>query len=47
MITKGKTTEMFCLAYDFCKYFSAELRKRQLSDGKVHRNIPDDFQMPK
>ncbi|MDE5567399.1 MAG: hypothetical protein K2J12_03050 [Muribaculaceae bacterium] len=40
MITEDKVTEVFCLADDFCKYFSSELKKDQLSDGKVHRNKP-------
>ena len=40
MITENKITEIFCLADDFCKYFSSELKKYQLSDGKVHRNKP-------
>ena len=40
MITENKITEIFCLADDFCKYFSSELKKHQISDGKVHRNKP-------
>lgn len=40
MITDDKITEIFCLADDFCKYFSSELKKRQVSDGKAHRNKP-------
>ena len=40
MITEDKITEIFCLADDFCKYFSSELKKHQISDGKVHRNKP-------
>jgi len=40
MITEDKITEIFCLADDFCKYFSSELKKHQLSDGKKHRNKP-------
>ena len=40
MITGDKITEIFCLADDFCKYFSSELKKHQISDGKVHRNKP-------
>lgn len=40
MITNDKITEIFCLADDFCKYFSAELKKHEISDGKVHRNKP-------
>ena len=40
MITEDKITEIFCLADDFCKYFSLELRKHQISDGKVHWNKP-------
>lgn len=31
---------MFCLADDFCKYFSSELKKCQVSDDNVHRNKP-------
>ncbi len=41
MITESKITEIFCLADDFCKYFSTELKKHQISDGKVHRNKPE------
>ncbi|THG34762.1 IS982 family transposase, partial [Muribaculum caecicola] len=40
MITEDKITEIFCLADDFCKYFSSELKKHQLCDGKKHRNKP-------
>ena len=40
MITDDKITHIFCLADDFCKYFSSELKKHQLSDGKKHRNKP-------
>lgn len=40
MITENKITEIFCLADDFCKYFSSELKKYQLSDGRKHRNKP-------
>ncbi len=40
MITKDKITEIFCLADDFCKYFSSGLKKRRICDGKVHRNKP-------
>ena len=40
MITEDKITEIFCLADDFCKYFSSELRKHQICDGKIHRNKP-------
>ena len=40
MITNDKITEIFYLAADFCKYFSAELKKHEISDGKVHRNNP-------
>ena len=40
MITEDRITEIFCLADDFCKYFSSELKKHQLSDGKKHRNKP-------
>ncbi len=40
MITESKITEIFCLADDFCKYFSSELKKHQISDGKAHRNKP-------
>lgn len=41
MITEDKITESFCLADDFCKYLSSELKKYQLSDGKKHRNKPE------
>lgn len=40
MITKDKITEIFCLADDFCKYFSSEIKKHQLSDGKLHCSKP-------
>ncbi|RXE63651.1 IS982 family transposase, partial [Muribaculaceae bacterium Isolate-001 (NCI)] len=40
MITENKITEIFCLADDFCKYFSPELKKPQISDGNVQRNKP-------
>ncbi|THG34134.1 IS982 family transposase, partial [Muribaculum caecicola] len=40
MITEDKITEIFCLADDFCKYFSSELKKHQLCDGNKHRNKP-------
>ena len=40
MITENKITEIFCLADDFSKYFSSELKKYQLCDGKKHRNKP-------
>ena len=40
MITDNKITEIFCLADDFCKYFSSELKNHQIGDGKVHRNKP-------
>ncbi|MBD5244093.1 MAG: transposase, partial [Barnesiella sp.] len=30
MITEDKITEIFCLADDFCKYFSSALKKHQL-----------------
>ena len=43
MITENKITEIFCLADDFCKYFSSELKKHQLSDGKFHRSKPPVF----
>ena len=38
MITEDKITEIFCIADDFCKYFSSELKKHQIADGKKHRN---------
>lgn len=40
MITEDKITEIFCLADDFCKYFSSEFKNHQISDGNVHRNKP-------
>lgn len=40
MFTENKITEIFCLADDFCKHFSSELKKYQLSDGKKPRNKP-------
>lgn len=43
LITEDKITEIYCLADDFCKLFSNELRKRQFEDGttKKHRNKPN------
>lgn len=38
MITEDKITANFCIADDFCKYFSSELKKRQLADGIKHRD---------
>ena len=40
IITEDKITEIFCLVDDFCKYFSLELKKHQLTDGKKRRNRP-------
>ena len=40
MIAEVKIIEIFCNADDFYKYFSSELKKHQLSDGKKHRNKP-------
>ena len=40
MFTEDKITDIFCLADDFCKYFSSELKKSQVDDGKKHRNKP-------
>ena len=37
MITNDKIAEISCLADEFCKYFSAEMKKHVISDGKVHR----------
>ena len=39
MITKDKVTEIFCIADDFCKEFSAEIKKNSLKapDGRKHR----------
>ena len=40
MLTKDKIIEIFCMADDFCKNFSQEIKKHQLrpKDGKKHRN---------
>jgi hypothetical protein len=40
MLTDDKIIEIFCMADDFCKLFSQEFKKHQLSlnDGKKHRN---------
>jgi len=40
MLTKDKITEIFCIADDFCKELSLEIKKHQLStnNGKKHRN---------
>jgi len=40
MLTKDKIIEIFCMADDFCKEFSQEIKKHQLkpNDGKKHRN---------
>ena len=37
MITEGEIIGIFCLADEFCKYFSLELKKHQIADGKKHR----------
>jgi len=36
--TKDKIIEIFCIAEDFCKEFSQEIKKHQLkpNDGKKH-----------
>ena len=40
MLTKDKITEIFCIADDFCKELSLEIKNHQLStnNGKKHRN---------
>jgi len=40
MLTDDKIIEIFCMADDFCKLFSQEIKKHQLSpnDSKKHRN---------
>ena len=43
MITENKITEIFCLADEFCKYFSSELKNHQIGDGKG----PGVFPMPR
>jgi len=43
MLTKDKITEIFCIAYDFCKHFAVEMAKKPkllAADGKRHRNRP-------
>ena len=42
MLTNDKIIEIFCMADDFCKNFSQEIKKHQLQpkDGKKHRNRP-------
>jgi len=42
MLTKDKIIEIFCMADDFCKNFSQEIKKHQLQpkNGKNHRNRP-------
>jgi len=42
MLTEDKIIEIFCMADDFCKKFSQEIKKHQLQpkDGKKHRNRP-------
>jgi hypothetical protein len=39
-LTTGKITEIYCIADDFHKDFSKEIKKHQISpvDGKRHRN---------
>jgi len=40
MLTHDKIIEIFCIADDFCKKFSQEIKKHQIApkDGKKHRN---------
>ena len=40
MLIDDKIIEIFCMADDFCKLFSQEIKKHQqsLHDGKKHRN---------
>ena len=38
MISKSKTTEMFCAIDDFCIVFESALRQKLISDGKRTRN---------
>jgi len=40
MLTYDKIIEIFCIADDFCKNFSQEIKKHQIApkDGKKHRN---------
>jgi hypothetical protein len=39
-LTTDKITEIYCIADDFCKEFSKEIKKHQIlpDDGKRHRN---------
>lgn len=43
MFTESKITEIFCMADDFCKLFSSEMKKHQIgaADGVKHRNKPN------
>lgn len=43
MITENKITEIFCLADDFCKYFSSELKNIRLSMANYIATIWDGF----
>jgi hypothetical protein len=42
MLTHNKIIEIFCIADDFCKQFSQEFKKHQITpkNGKKHRNRP-------
>ena len=44
MLTEDKIIEIFCMADDFCKNFSQEIKKHQLQtnddDDNKHRNRP-------
>lgn len=41
MFTEDKITDIFCLADDFCKYFSSELKKHKLMMVKsIETNLP-------
>ena len=40
-MTTTNLIEIFCILDDFCKYFTPELKKHQISvPGKRHRNRP-------
>ncbi len=47
MITDNKITEFFCLADDFCKYFSSELKSISSVMARSIAISQDGFPMPR
>lgn len=39
MITEGKITDFFCIAYDFCKVFDAQMTKYTVKAEKKRNSI--------